>query len=333
MRDYARNDEANDEQQLTAVLNYIKKAHGIYLEAIYSFIEKAEGKRKNEESVPALPRVRRLLSTYDSSVTERLQRYYEKAKLSPEKRSELSTGSVSEATRRSRLSDESRTIIHRMQLQHNKELSKLNDKLVDVTVSAEIAGIERKRLENQIKTTECEREPLSSRIKKMSESVTKITIDKKVQKEVVFKERSEMLKQNLRLQKELLDCKAIATEGLFSDAANPSYLLPNREKHSATNPTMLRPYQSTASVGLRMPHTNQALIAAAHEPDQPCCSTDLFAEPTTFVQHTGFQNPTLRLGSGKKNDKDVPRQLENSAKGRTENTASEFRTGGSMLRI
>ena len=52
MRDYARNDQENDEQQLTAVLNYVKKTHGIYLKAIYSFIEKAEGKRKNKESVP-----------------------------------------------------------------------------------------------------------------------------------------------------------------------------------------------------------------------------------------------------------------------------------------
>ena len=138
MRDYARNDEVNDEQQLTAMLSYIKKAHGIYLEAIYSLIErqkvsvktksrslplldrKAEGKRKNKESVPALPRVQKLLSTYDPSITERLQRYYEKTKLSPENRSKLSTISVSEATRRSRLSDESRTIIHRMQQQHSE---------------------------------------------------------------------------------------------------------------------------------------------------------------------------------------------------------------------
>ena len=146
MLDYARNDEVNDEQQLTAVLNNIKKARGIYLEAIYSFIEKAEGKRKNKESIPALPRVQRLLWTYDPSVTERLQRYYGKAKLSPENRSELSTRSVFEATRRSRLSDESRTIIHRIQQQHSEELSKLNDKLVDMTVSAEVAGIGRKRL-------------------------------------------------------------------------------------------------------------------------------------------------------------------------------------------
>ena len=123
MRDYARNDEVNDEQQLTAILNYIKKAHGIYLKATYTFIEKAEGKRKNKESVPALPRVQRLLSTYDPSVIKRLQRYYEKAKLSPENRSELSTKSVSEATRRSRLSDESRTIIHRMQQQHSEEVN------------------------------------------------------------------------------------------------------------------------------------------------------------------------------------------------------------------
>ena len=192
MRDYARNDEVNDEQQLTAILNYIKKAHGIYLEAIYSFIEKAEGKRKNKESVPALPRVQKLLSTYDPSVTERLQHYYEKAKLSPENRSELSTRS--EATRRSRLSDESRTIIHRMQQQHSEELSKLNDKLVDMTVSAEIAGIEQKRLKKQIQTSECERELLSSRIEKMSESVTKVTMDEKVQEEAAIKERGEMVK-------------------------------------------------------------------------------------------------------------------------------------------
>ena len=123
-------------------------------------------------------------------------------------------------------------------------------------MSAEIAGIERKRLKKQIQTSECERELLSSRIEKMSESVTKVTIDEKVQEEAAIKERGEMLKQNLRLQKELLDYKAIANEVLFPDAANPSYLLPDREKHSATNPTMLRPYQLTASVGLRMPHTN-----------------------------------------------------------------------------
>ena len=222
MRDYARNDEENDEQQLSAELNYIKKAHGISLEAIYSFIEKTEAKRKNKESVPALPRVQRLLSEYDLSVTERLQRYYEKAKLSSGNRSELSTRCVSEATCRSRLSEESRTIIYRMQQQHSHELSKLNDKLVDMTVSAEIAGIERKRLENQIKTSECERELLSSRREKMSESVTKVTMDEKVQEEAAIKERGKMFKQNLRSQKELLHYKAIANEVLFLDAANSS---------------------------------------------------------------------------------------------------------------
>ena len=102
--------------------------------------------------------------------------------MSLKNRSELSTRSVSEATRRSRLSDESRTIIHRMQQQHSEELSKLNDKLVDMTMSAEIAGIERKRLKKQIQMSECERELLSSRIEKMSESVTKVTIVKRYKK-------------------------------------------------------------------------------------------------------------------------------------------------------
>ena len=54
-----------------------------------------------------------------------------------------------------------------------------------------------------------------------------------------------------------------------------------------------------------MPRTKQILIATAHEPYRPCCSKDLFAEPTAFVQNTGFQIPTSKLESGKKNDKDV----------------------------
>ena len=140
-----------------------------------------------------------------------------------------------------------------------------------------------------------------------------------------------MLKQNLRLQKELLNYKAIANEVLFPDVASSSYLLPDREKYSATNPTTLRPYQSTASVAIKMPQTKQALIVAAHERDQPCCSKDFFAEPTALIQHAGFQNPTSRLENWRKNDKNVPRQLKNSAKKRIQNTASEFRTGGSML--
>ena len=55
-----------------------------------------------------------------------------------------------------------------------------------MTVSAEIAGIERMRLKKQIQTSECERELLSSRIEKMSESVTKVTMDEKVQEEAAI---------------------------------------------------------------------------------------------------------------------------------------------------
>ena len=90
LREYANSENKNDENVLTAVYNYIVKAHKTYLKLIHGWINaaKAKAKAKQNISVPALPSVQKLLAQYNPSIEDKLRRYYNKAKMNPDDRSE-----------------------------------------------------------------------------------------------------------------------------------------------------------------------------------------------------------------------------------------------------
>ena len=58
----------------------------VYLSAVHKWVEKANAKREQNVLVPAIPRVQRLLSHYDTSINDTFHRYYERAKLKQLKR-------------------------------------------------------------------------------------------------------------------------------------------------------------------------------------------------------------------------------------------------------
>ena len=70
---------------------YVTRAHDVYLNALYSWIEKASAKELEGVSVPALPRIRKLLSQYNPLIKEKLKKYHEKAKASIAERCKLSS--------------------------------------------------------------------------------------------------------------------------------------------------------------------------------------------------------------------------------------------------
>ena len=87
-QDLAHSEVENDTMVVEAAYNYILHAHSVYLSAVPKWIEEANAKREQNSSVPALPRVQRLLSLYDTSINDTLHRYYERAKLKPSERRE-----------------------------------------------------------------------------------------------------------------------------------------------------------------------------------------------------------------------------------------------------
>ena len=138
MRDYAYSDEKTDPHVIDAVFKYIVEAYSIYLDALYKWISEANEKKSKKESVPSLPRVQNLLSEYDSDINEKLKRYCTKAKLAPEQRSEASSRTTPISDTVSRLSQESQEVIERILQEHGKEMAKMNEQLVDVSISVEL---------------------------------------------------------------------------------------------------------------------------------------------------------------------------------------------------
>ena len=91
LREYAYSEDNNELDVVNAVFEYVTRAHDVYLNALYSWIEKASAKELEGVSVPALPRIRKLLSQYNPLIKERLKKYHEKAKASIAERCELSS--------------------------------------------------------------------------------------------------------------------------------------------------------------------------------------------------------------------------------------------------
>ena len=98
LREYANSENKNDENVLTAVYNYIAKAHKTYLKLIHDWINGAKDKAKQNISVPTLPSVKKLLAQYNPSIEDKLRRYFNKAKMDPDDRSEASVMSPAPTT-------------------------------------------------------------------------------------------------------------------------------------------------------------------------------------------------------------------------------------------
>ena len=62
LQDLAHSEVENDPMVVEDAYNYILHAHSVYLSAVHKWIEEANAKREQNVSVPALPRVQRLLS-------------------------------------------------------------------------------------------------------------------------------------------------------------------------------------------------------------------------------------------------------------------------------
>ena len=251
MRDYAYSDKKTDPHVIDAVFKYIVEAYSIYLDALYKWISEANEKKSKKESVPSLPRVQNLLSEYDSDINEKLKRYCTKAKLAPEQRSEASSRTTSISDTVSRLSQESQEVIERILQEHGKEMAKMNEQLVDVSISVElqkqqIEEEQRRREEEQRRREEEQRlrqeeqrrrENLEEEYKRREElerqrhesecdRLTKSFYDEQRKERSRIKEKGEMLKEKYHLKKELHKYRNLATQALFPDAGQVNSLAP-----------------------------------------------------------------------------------------------------------
>ena len=96
LREYAYSEDNNELDVVNAVFEYVTRAHDVYLNALYSWIEKASAKEQEGVSVPALHRIQKLLSQYNPLIKEKLKKYHEKAKVNIAERCELSSVSIIE---------------------------------------------------------------------------------------------------------------------------------------------------------------------------------------------------------------------------------------------
>ena len=216
LRDYANNNEENNQKVIEAVYEYIMNALSTYLDAVYSWIDDAKHKEKQAISVPALPRVQKLLGLYNPSLKDKIEKYYERALRSPWERSMASSSSsCTSKSAASRFSDESHKFIHSMMKQHDEEMSKLSEKIVDMTVATQLeqqkrerAEEERKRAKEEQKHIEDEKELLWNKTQE--------------EREFYLKEKGEFLKQKNRMEKEIAQYKQLAEAAMFPDAATLS---------------------------------------------------------------------------------------------------------------
>jgi len=164
LKEYACNEEENDLEELEAVYDYILNARSVYVKALHSWIESANEALK-EGSVPALPRVQKLLSDYGSSaVHNKIDKYFSTAKLSPHERSAPSEVSSlsSRSSTTSKFSRASQEVISRMVEEHNQQMSQIKDRLIDAEITAEQqekkAYRERQRAEEESAKADRERQ-------------------------------------------------------------------------------------------------------------------------------------------------------------------------------
>ena len=76
--EYAYSEDNNELDVVNAVFEYVARAHDVYPNALYSWIEKASVKEQEDVSVPALPIIQKLLSQYNPLIKENLKKYHEK---------------------------------------------------------------------------------------------------------------------------------------------------------------------------------------------------------------------------------------------------------------
>ena len=88
LQDLDHSEIENNPMVAEAAYNYISHTHFVYLSAVHKWIKEANAKREQNVLVPALPRVQRLLSQYDTSINDTLHRYYERGKSKPSERRE-----------------------------------------------------------------------------------------------------------------------------------------------------------------------------------------------------------------------------------------------------
>ena len=201
LREYAYSDNANDHEVVKAVFDYIIRAHGVYVSALYSWIEEATKKESDGASIAALPRVRKLLSAYDPLVKDKLRRYYNFAIMDPvERTNALLRRSASDA--KSQLSFASQSAIDELLKKHNEEVACISDQLVDAKLNAEIA-------QQRASATEVEAQQALRCAKAEQEKA-----------EAVLREKAEVVKQNRHLERELRKLQDLTRERMFPDAAN-----------------------------------------------------------------------------------------------------------------
>ena len=223
LRDYAYSGEENDPNVLEAVYDYVSLAHSIYLKALYEYIEDGNKKLMQNISIPALPRVQKLLSEYDSTINEKLRCYYDKAKRPVTERSESSTEpSVTEI---SNLSRESQEIISQIMQDHAEQITQMSEQMADMAVSAEV---EKQRAEH----LEEEKGRLTAQMENMSEKNVQNLMEKRKQRNDAIKEKGEMLKQKFQLEKEVARLRNVANDAMFPDATRVNFLLPLDEEPS-----------------------------------------------------------------------------------------------------
>ena len=212
LHDYANNDEENNHKVIEAVYEYIMHALSTYLDTVYSWIDNAKRKEKQAISVPVLPRVQKLLDLYNASLKDKIKKYYERALRSPWERSIASSSSCTSQSAASRFSDELLKFIQSMMKQHDEEMSKLSEKIVDMTVATQLeqqkwerAEKERKRAKEEQKHIKDEEELLWNKTQKERESY--------------LKEKWEFFKQK---KKEIAQYKQLTEAEMFPDAATLS---------------------------------------------------------------------------------------------------------------
>ena len=223
LRDYVRSGEENDPNVLSAVYDYVSLAYSIYLKALYEYIEDANKKLEQNISIPALPRIQKLLSEYDSTINEKLRCYYDKAKRPVTEGSNSSTEpSVTEI---SSLSRESQEIISRIMQDHAEQITQMSERMVDMAALAEVEKQGAEHLEE-------EKGRLTAQRKNISEKNVQNLMEKRKQRNDAIKEKGEMLKQKFQLEKEVARLRNVAHDAMFPDATRVNFSLPPDEEPS-----------------------------------------------------------------------------------------------------
>ena len=153
LRDYAYNEEENDPEELRAVYDNILYARCVYERYLHTWIAEAKEKFKERISVPALPRVKKFFLEHDSAtILDKANRYFRKAELTPEERSEpLEIVSNSSGSSAAFLE-----VISTLMDDHSQEMSQISDRMIDAEVAAEQSRKKADR-EGQKAEEECQR--------------------------------------------------------------------------------------------------------------------------------------------------------------------------------